>query len=209
MAHQFQQASSTPLSQLRTTGHSPTSFISGQLSISGFSPHISAQVHREIPEPNLNFDPGSCGQAAMSGVHLPLSAHRAQVPRMDWTVSPHGVNESEVIADYRASEVLDDDLKFVELDPDAEHSEISRIAYIYSALCDCAHQEIVHPAPALCPVLRDLWLRMIEGDDSGDDIWLWVDGDEKWIQEHLKISSFLTYRISPRDLADAQSALRR
>ncbi|KAF9234051.1 hypothetical protein BU15DRAFT_79457 [Melanogaster broomeanus] len=50
---------------------------------------------------------------------------------------------------------------------------------------------------------------MIEGDDSGDDIWLWVDGDEKWIQEHLKISSFLTYRISPRDLADAQSALRR
>ncbi|KAF9234052.1 hypothetical protein BU15DRAFT_79458 [Melanogaster broomeanus] len=207
MPPQFQWAYFPPLSQLGAAGYSPTSFVSGQLSLGGFSPDILEQDRQEIP--NLNSDPGSCDPAAMSGVHLPLSTHRAQVPRMDWTISPHGVNQSEVITDHRANEVLDDDVKFVELDPNEEHRETSRVAFVYSTLYACAHRIRSRCDSGLCPESRQLWLRMIEGDDSGDDIWLWVDGDEQWIQSHLKIGSFLMDRIPARDLADAQSALRR
>ncbi|KAF9234058.1 hypothetical protein BU15DRAFT_66049 [Melanogaster broomeanus] len=200
-----QQASYAPLSHVRATGDSPTSFSSGQLSIGGFSPDIFEQGHREIPEPNLNFHPGSCGPATMSGFHLPLST---QVPRMDWTISPHGINKSEAITDHRANEVLDDDLKFVQLDPNEEHREISRVAFVYSVLCDSVHGDF-YDERKICPELRKLWLRMIEGDHSGDDIWLWVDGDEQWIQVQVKIGPLPMHWMPARDLADAQSALRR
>ncbi|KIK21958.1 hypothetical protein PISMIDRAFT_527033 [Pisolithus microcarpus 441] len=58
-----------------------------------------------------------------------------------------------------------------------------------------------------CPRRRELWLRIIEGDDDDDDLWLWVDGDEEWLTKQ----GILPDRAIPdsTDWLSAQSALRR
>ncbi|KAF8837734.1 hypothetical protein BDN67DRAFT_972501 [Paxillus ammoniavirescens] len=59
----------------------------------------------------------------------------------------------------------------------------------------------------LCPDVRDLWLRMIEGDGSSDDIWLWADRDEDWIQRNTPGNHCPD--LKEEDWTAAQSALRR
>jgi hypothetical protein len=49
---------------------------------------------------------------------------------------------------------------------------------------------------------------MIEGDGSGDDVWLWVDGDEEWIRRNAS-EWFFPPKLEEEDWVAAQSALRR
>ncbi|KAI5989521.1 hypothetical protein EDD15DRAFT_1304036 [Pisolithus albus] len=56
-----------------------------------------------------------------------------------------------------------------------------------------------------CPRGQELWLRVIEGDDNEDDLWLWVDGDEEWLREQ----TWIWGDPDPTDWPSAQSALRR
>ncbi|KAL4079707.1 hypothetical protein J3A83DRAFT_4211970 [Scleroderma citrinum] len=59
----------------------------------------------------------------------------------------------------------------------------------------------------MCPKLRELWIRMIEGDDPTDYVWLWVDGDEGYLRKQRP--HWFADAISKSDWVDAQSALRR
>ncbi|KAI6029869.1 hypothetical protein PISMIDRAFT_680755 [Pisolithus microcarpus 441] len=57
-----------------------------------------------------------------------------------------------------------------------------------------------------CPRRRELWLRIIEGDDDDDNLWLWVDDDEDWL---TKQNTLHWGFLGPADWLGAQSALRR
>ncbi|KAI5989548.1 hypothetical protein EDD15DRAFT_1305392 [Pisolithus albus] len=57
-----------------------------------------------------------------------------------------------------------------------------------------------------CPERRELWLRIIEGDDDDDDLWLWVDGDEERLTKRNRIPRLRW--PDPIDWPSAQSALR-
>ncbi|KIK75274.1 hypothetical protein PAXRUDRAFT_499042 [Paxillus rubicundulus Ve08.2h10] len=54
---------------------------------------------------------------------------------------------------------------------------------------------------------------MIEGNDDGDvdDVWLWADGDEEWLQQNPKFITCYQQdsKLGKEDLVAAQSALRR
>jgi hypothetical protein len=52
---------------------------------------------------------------------------------------------------------------------------------------------------------------MIEGNDDGDEVWLWVDGDEEWIQQNGSTYSHRCFwpELKEEDWVAAQSALRR
>ena len=50
---------------------------------------------------------------------------------------------------------------------------------------------------------------MIEGNDPTDDVWLWMDGDEEWLGEHLDpddLQGWFDDRELENDWVDAQSA---
>ncbi|KAI6001452.1 hypothetical protein EDD15DRAFT_1680960 [Pisolithus albus] len=57
-----------------------------------------------------------------------------------------------------------------------------------------------------CSGRQELWLRMIEGNDDDDDLWLWVDGDEEWLTKQDR--HYWGY-IDPTDWLSARSALSR
>ena len=51
---------------------------------------------------------------------------------------------------------------------------------------------------------------MIEGNDPTDDVWLWMDGDEEWLGEHLDpddLQGWFDDRELENDWVDAQLAL--
>ena len=75
---------------------------------------------------------------------------------------------------------------------------------IYKATRHIYHVE----ETCLCPKIRELWIQIIEGNDATDDVWLWMDGDEQWLREHLKDSNLgKTAEYHKRDWVDSQSAL--
>jgi len=106
---------------------------------------------------------------------------------------------------WQSSNILADDIACVKLSTDdLALQEDFRIVIILKAILEGTRQNWwFHPKA------RELWIRMIEGNDLTDDVWLWMDGDEEWLQEHLD-SDFLKYRlpeIPKGDWVDAQSAL--
>ncbi|KIJ58114.1 hypothetical protein HYDPIDRAFT_119976 [Hydnomerulius pinastri MD-312] len=110
----------------------------------------------------------------------------------------------------RTCEVLRDDLNFVALNcSQIGDRDTLRVHFVLAVLAWAMVVDVVHKIYS-CPRVIDLCLRMIEGDDSGDDIWLWADGDEEWMQEHCyKGYPFYGSGLEQKGLADAQGALRR
>jgi len=108
---------------------------------------------------------------------------------------------------WQNSNILADDIACVE--PSADDLALRghfRIAVILKAI-DCGIRQYLW----LHPKERELWMRMIEGNDLTDDVWLWMDGDEEWLREHGG-HNFIKYRspkIPKGNWVDAQSALRR
>ena len=110
--------------------------------------------------------------------------------------------------------VLEDDLACVNLSAgDLARQEDYRMAVIFDAIRIATRHECHRWRGRLCPKLRELWLEMIEGSDTTDDVWLWMDGDEQWLRENfsrwrLVVDSF-TGADHKGDWLDAHSALRR
>ncbi|KIJ13226.1 hypothetical protein PAXINDRAFT_100817 [Paxillus involutus ATCC 200175] len=105
--------------------------------------------------------------------------------------------------------VLRDDLNFVALRPDETDSDhVCRVSFVLWVLLSGMSW---HECGSLCPKVSDLWLQMIEGTDDVDEVWLWVDGDEEWIQQSgISGSYWSKFRVKLKeDWAAAQSALRR
>ena len=105
----------------------------------------------------------------------------------------------------QSSNILADDIACVELSADnlALRGHF-RIAVILNAIADGTRQHWlkVHPK------VWELWIRMIEGNDLTDDVWLWMDGDEEWLREHLgPDKDWFCRRNLKGDWVDAQSAL--
>ena len=104
--------------------------------------------------------------------------------------------------------ILADDIACVELSADdlALRGHF-RILVILKAIVRGTRQHwLLHPK------VRELWIRMIEGNDLTDDVWLWMDGDEEWLREYLgpdRNPSWFHCRNLKSNCADAQSALRR
>ena len=105
---------------------------------------------------------------------------------------------------WQTSNVLADDIACVELSADdLVFGGDFRIAVVLRAILGGTRHWRLHPKA------RELWIRMIEGNDLTDDVWLWMDRDEVWLREHLG-PDFLAYCEIPKgDWVDAQSALRR
>ena len=86
------------------------------------------------------------------------------------------------------------------------------MAIIFYAICIATQHKCHLWRRRLCPKLRELWVKMIEGSDPTDDMWLWVDGDEQWLQgrfcRKLIECSFIG-ADHKSDWVDAHSALRR
>ncbi|KIJ05163.1 hypothetical protein PAXINDRAFT_21557 [Paxillus involutus ATCC 200175] len=102
--------------------------------------------------------------------------------------------------------VLCDDSNFVALRPDGlGNDHVCRVSFVYWVLLG---QSPWHECGSRCPKVRDVWLRMIEGDGSGDDVWLWVDGDEEWIRRNAS-EWFFPPKLEEEDWVAAQSALGR
>ena len=102
--------------------------------------------------------------------------------------------------------ILADDIACVELSADdlALRGHF-RILVILKAIVRGTRQDW-----RLHPKVRELWIRMIEGNDLTDDVWLWMDGDEEWLREHLGpgfLDHWFHYRNLKVDWVDAQSAL--
>ncbi|KAL4079720.1 hypothetical protein J3A83DRAFT_1149563 [Scleroderma citrinum] len=109
---------------------------------------------------------------------------------------------------YKRSNILADDIAFVDLSADElPLRESSRVSVIYCAIRKATDHWCPLGYDFMCPKLRELWIQMIEGDNSTDDVWLWVDGDEEYIRKG-QLSLFVR-DISESDWVDAQSALRR
>ncbi|KAF9220216.1 hypothetical protein BS17DRAFT_350566 [Gyrodon lividus] len=86
---------------------------------------------------------------------------------------------------------------------DAE--QVWRVSFVYYLVeSGSPHDCSVIPQ---CSCANDLWLRMIEGDDSGDDVWLWADGDEDWIRKNASRMDWL--QLKEEQWTAARSALRR
>ncbi|KAI6009206.1 hypothetical protein PISMIDRAFT_478548 [Pisolithus microcarpus 441] len=79
-----------------------------------------------------------------------------------------------------------------------------RMVFIFRVITELLDEAVYH----YCPRVEELWLRIVEGDDDDDDLWLWVDGDEEWLStskgEILYWGSPL-----PGHWLSARSALRR
>ena len=109
---------------------------------------------------------------------------------------------------WQSSNILTDDITCVELSIDdlALRGDF-RIAVILIAILRGTWYRWLHPEA------RELWIRMIEGNDLTDDVWLWIDGDEEWLREHLGrgfLEDWLPeIKIPKGDWVDAQLALRR
>ncbi|KAL4072426.1 hypothetical protein V8B97DRAFT_1844741, partial [Scleroderma yunnanense] len=109
------------------------------------------------------------------------------------------------------SDVLADDITCVNLSiDDLALRRDSRMSIIFLAIHGATNHCCHLRWTCICPKIRELWIRMIEGDDPTEDIWLWVDGDEEWIRKQ-DLPNFFQQEvdvINKSDWTDAQSALR-
>jgi len=106
---------------------------------------------------------------------------------------------------WKNSNILADDIACVELPANdlALRGDFRMTAILIAIACRIRQYWWLHPQ------VVELWIQMIEGNDLTDDVWLWMDGDEQWLREHLG-RGFLAYCEIPKgDWVDAQSALRR
>ncbi|KIJ13222.1 hypothetical protein PAXINDRAFT_13972 [Paxillus involutus ATCC 200175] len=105
--------------------------------------------------------------------------------------------------------VLCDDLNFVALSPgELDGNLVCRVTFLYWALDNATTGW--HACETMCPKARELWLQMIEGNDDVDEIWLWVDGDDEWLQHNRDTSDRWPWpKLKEEDWVAAQSALRR
>ncbi|KIJ61125.1 hypothetical protein HYDPIDRAFT_31632 [Hydnomerulius pinastri MD-312] len=197
------------------TNEPPSSFPDPATNQFGRTPDIRGAGHHEIVPPSV--------PTPLAIVHELATAPRNALPT---NMIAGELDVSVDASNPRTCEVLQDDLNFVALncsqigDRDALRARFVSMVLIGASVDDRHCTE-------LCPRFRDLWLRMIEGDDSGDDIWLWADGDEEWMQEHCDEEwmqeqwdeewmqeqwddESLSYpNLEQEDWADAQGALRR
>ena len=109
--------------------------------------------------------------------------------------------------------ILEDDLACVNLSADDfARQEDYRMAVIFDAIRRATRHACHRWRGRLCPKLRELWLEMIEGSDTTDDMWLWMDGDEQWLREKFSrwqlVRDSFTGADHEGDWIDAQSALR-
>ena len=119
-----------------------------------------------------------------------------------------------MICDTQCSNILAEDRACVNLSADElalrRNCRLAVILGAINAAIDhcCCLDEI-----RLCPKLQELWIRMIEEDDPAEDVWLWADGDEEWLQNSGLATAFFKnwyyYSIRKGEWVDAQSALRR
>ncbi|KIJ58610.1 hypothetical protein HYDPIDRAFT_34002 [Hydnomerulius pinastri MD-312] len=184
-----------PMSLRSGTDEPQSSFPDPATNHFGRTPDTRGAGHHEIVPPSV--------PTSLTIVHELATAPRNALP----TIMIEG--ESVDALNPRTYEVLQDDLNFVALNCSQIGDRDALRARFVSVVLACAQLDVVHEED-LCPRHRNLWLRMIEGDDSGDDIWLWVDGDEEWMQEHCD-RDYFHHRpeLKQKDWADAQEALRR
>ena len=86
------------------------------------------------------------------------------------------------------------------------------MAVVFNAIHVATRHECHRWRERLCPKLRELWLKMIEGSDATDDVWLWMDGDEWWLRRTFgrwQQKNPFTETINQGEWLDAHSALRR
>jgi len=108
---------------------------------------------------------------------------------------------------WQNSNILADDIACVKLAADdlALRWDFRIVVILFAILQGTRQDQRLHPKA------RELWIRRIEGNDLTDDVWLWIDGDEERLREHL-VPYFLQDRlpeIAKGDWVDAQSALHR
>ena len=102
-----------------------------------------------------------------------------------------------------------DDLAYDGLfEDDLARREDYRIAVIFNAI-RIATRHACHLQRRLCPKLRELWVKMIEGSDPTYDMWLWVDGDEQWLRKKFCSMLIKCSFTEKDDWLDAHLALRR
>ena len=82
---------------------------------------------------------------------------------------------------WQTSNVLADDIACVKLSADDLVFGDLRIAVILGAILGGTRYWLFHPK------VMELWIRMIEGNDLTDDVWLWMDGDKEWLREHRRM----------------------
>lgn len=83
-----------------------------------------------------------------------------------------------------------------------------RMLLILEVIMKWAHPSRFGVARA-CSGIQELWCRIIEGD-TGEDFWLWVDGDEDWLRRRQPGEMlWQSANLNEIDWDRAQSALRR
>jgi hypothetical protein len=104
-----------------------------------------------------------------------VTGYRSDVPDLS---SLPGV--LSMYADSLGETVLRNDFSCVALRPDGLDIKLAcRASFAYWVLPEDSEW---HKRGSSCSQVRDLWLRIIEANDDGDEVWLWVDGDEEWIR---------------------------
>ena len=92
---------------------------------------------------------------------------------------------------------------------DLVYQEDYRMAVIFNAIRVATRHACYRWRGRSCPKLRELWVKMIEGCDPTDDMWLWMDGDEQWLRERFCKMLIGCSFTGEDDWLDAHLALRR
>ncbi|KIM70924.1 hypothetical protein SCLCIDRAFT_1207123 [Scleroderma citrinum Foug A] len=158
--------------------------------------HLYGQSSHTEPShfnPSMTRDPYA--EALGAGL-LSAESHSTNEPNLDDSPKNDGSN------------ILADDIACVELSADdlALRGHFRILVVLKAIVRGTGHHWQVHPK------VRELWIRMIEGNDLTDDVWLWMDGDEEWLRGHLGPdipNHWFRYRNIEVDRVDGQSALRR
>ncbi|KIJ07488.1 hypothetical protein PAXINDRAFT_19326 [Paxillus involutus ATCC 200175] len=148
--------------------------------------HVHTAVNSDDGTPSLRIQEDNPASHAKSGSREPCMSKNAQ-PAL--AITPPNIQHAR----RRPGEtILGDDLNFIRLRPDEIRGDhVCRVS-------------------SRCRKVRDLWLRMIEGDDDSDEVWLWVDGDEEWFQQNGRtIGGGNCPKLNKEDWIAAQSALQR
>ncbi|KIJ13244.1 hypothetical protein PAXINDRAFT_170695, partial [Paxillus involutus ATCC 200175] len=158
----------------------------------------------------VNSDDRSLSLRTAPGVGYPVRIQEGNPASYAGAVPVRGPYTSED-APSPGESVLRDDLNFVALKPDEiDEKLVCRVSFVYWVLLHGWYWHTTVCGPS-CRAARDLWLRMLEGNDDGDEVWLWVDGDEEWFQQNGSTYRGRSFwpRLYEWDWADTQSALRR
>ncbi|KAL4072412.1 hypothetical protein V8B97DRAFT_1917194 [Scleroderma yunnanense] len=104
--------------------------------------------------------------------------------RSDGNIGSNTGIPEDTTSSCKRSNILADDIAFVDLSADElPLEEYSRVSVIYCAIRTATDHWCHLGYGRMCPKLRELWIRMIEGDDPTDYVWLWVDGDEGYLRK--------------------------